>query len=87
MKNLNNATLDLIYDQIDCKLKEQNFHEIDELLKSINVAEYSVDLLLGLLTATLPAKSKLHSRAKFFSAVETTIKERGQWENYLLVGL
>ena len=65
----------------------QKFYETDQLLQNINVSEYSVDLLLGLLTATLPARSKLRSRAQFFSEVEAVLKERGQWEDNLLVGL
>jgi hypothetical protein len=81
------AALDIIYDQINWRLKEQKFYETDQLLQNVNVAEYSVDLLLGLLTATLPARSKLRSRAQFFSEVEAVLKERGQWEDNLLVGL
>jgi hypothetical protein len=81
------AALDLIYDQINWRLKEQKFYETDQLLQNINVADHSVDLLLGLLTATLPARSKLRSRAQFFSEVEAVLKERGQWEDNLLVGL
>ncbi len=79
--------LDLLYDQIDGMLVAGKFSEVDRLLASADAQSLSLDLLLGLLTATLPARSKLASRADFVSRVEFSLKGRGQWEQNLLVGL
>jgi len=56
-------------------------------LRQVDVRIFSTDLLLGILTATLPAKSKLPSRTPFFGKVEAIIKRRGEWEKGLLTGL
>ena len=79
--------LDLLYAQIDGRLKAKQLDEIDALLQTINVASLSLDLLLGVLTASLPARYQLQSRKDFFNDVEAVLKERGQWEENLLSGL
>ena len=61
--------------------------EIDHALAKAEIKDLSDDILIGLLTATLPVRSKLPSRKRFCEDVERTIKERGTWENGLLVGL
>lgn len=43
--------------------------------------------MLGMLTATLPARSHLPSRPAFVQAVATTLKKRGELEPNLLDGL
>lgn len=81
------AALDYLYDQVDAAFKEGRFSDIDELLKIVPVENYSADLLLGFLTATLPARSRLRARGEFFKRAETIIRERGEWVSGLLVGL
>jgi hypothetical protein len=81
------AALDLIYDKIDKMLTEGQFSLIDSVLNDLDVEIHSVDILLGLLTSTLPAKTKLQGRKAFFLAVEQDIKRRGEWEEGLLTGL
>ncbi len=81
------AALDILYDKIDGLLRSERFDEVDQLLSNIDVDDLSPDLLLGILTASLPAKSKLPSRTVFFEKVETSLKDRGIWEDNLLVGL
>ena len=81
------AALDVLYDRVDDLLKAKQFTAIDNLLRETTVASYSVDILLALLTATFPARSKLPARSKFFADVEASIKGRGEWENSLLAGL
>ena len=81
------SALDVLYDRVDDLLKAQQFTVLDDLLRQVDVDSISVDVLLGLLTATLPARSKLPARPKFFADVETSIKTRGAWENGLLAGL
>ncbi len=81
------AALDLIYDQVDALLLKSEFGEIDSLLSQLNPEEISVDIMLGLLTSTLPPTTKLRNRRAFFLSVEREIKAREEWEPGILVGL
>jgi len=81
------AALDLIYDKIDALMTEGHFEEISTLLQNLHLKSLSVDLPLGLLTSTLPARTKIPCRGDFFRAVESEINRRGEWENGLLTGL
>ena len=79
--------MDLIYDRVDELMREGRFQILDEILSHIRVNKMTVDVLLGLLTATLPAKKKLPSRPSFFREAERSIKDRGELEEGLLTGL
>jgi len=81
------AALDLIYDQIDTLLRSGDLPRIDAVLQRADVNSLSTDLLLGLLTATLPARTRLASRRGFFNRVEAVLRKRGDWEDGLLNGL
>jgi hypothetical protein len=81
------AALDLIYEKIDSLLRGGDFAEVDSILSRVETKSLSVDLLLGLLTSTLPARTKLPSRREFFARVEGEITERGELEDGLLTGL
>jgi hypothetical protein len=81
------TALDLLYDKIDAKLKAGQLGEIDMFLQKLNVAILSLDLLLGILTASLPARYKLPPRGVFYKKVEEVLKQRNEWEENLLSGL
>jgi hypothetical protein len=81
------AALDVLYDRIDDLLKRKQFGVAEVLLRQAEVDSLSPNVILGILTATLPARSKLPSRAKFFTEAEASLKARGEWENGLLDGL
>ncbi len=81
------AALDILYDKIDGMLKAGKFDDVDDVLRSVDPRSLSLDLLLGVLTATLPARSKLPFRKEFFKNVVEVLKERCQWEEGLLTGL
>lgn len=81
------TALDLIYDKIDDLFHARKFEEVDSLLGKIDIRNSPLDILLGYLTATLPAKSRLPSRAKFFHDVEAFLRETGRMEEGLLSGL
>ena len=81
------AALDLIYDSIDDLMRNEEFQRIESILARISITDLSTDILLGILTATLPAKSRLPNREEFFNAVEQTIRQRGEYEEGLLAGL
>jgi len=81
------AALDLIYDSIDQMLRNGQFSDLDTLLVRLPTNTLSADMLLGVLTATLPARSRLSNRMEFFHNVEASLKERGEFEDGLLTGL
>ena len=79
--------LDLIYDRIDEMMQGGEFPKLDSILSSLPVSDLSADILFGFLTATLPAGSRLSSRAGLYGRIEQALRERGEWEEGLLIGL
>ena len=79
--------LDLLYDAVDDLLRRGDIDRLDVLLLDAVAAELTLNILVGLLTATLPARSRLRSRSGFFQSVDETLRLRGEWEVGLLVGL
>lgn len=81
------AALDIIFDQMDEMLLAGEFDQVDRILAEVIPGSFSVELLLGLLTVTLPAKNRLRNRAPFFERVRQSLYERGETDEGLLVGL
>ena len=81
------AALDLIFARVDESFRSGEFSDCDQLLQRLSVGDYETDVLLGLLTATLPARSLLPSRPDFFLRAEAEIQRRGEMEPGLLTGL
>jgi hypothetical protein len=81
------AALDVLYDRMDDLLKTKQFAAMDVLLQQAKADSISVDIILGLLTASLPARTKLSARPKFYAEAEKSIRNRGAWEKGLLAGL
>jgi hypothetical protein len=81
------AALDVVYESVDQLMRTGRFDELDEIVKHLQVVDFSRDLLLGILTATLPAKSRLPSRTELFRHAEKALRERGEYEEGLLIGL
>jgi hypothetical protein len=81
------AALDLIYDSIDESMRKNELKALDAVLANAPRADLSTDLLLGLLTATLPAKNRLPSRPTLFRDTEAVLRNRGEYEEGLLTGL
>ncbi|MBC7818835.1 MAG: hypothetical protein IAG10_18245 [Planctomycetaceae bacterium] len=81
------AALDVIFARVDEMFRQGLFSECDALLRRIPAGDYSTDVLLGLLTATLPAKSCLQARPDFYLRTEAEIQRRGEMEPGLLTGL
>lgn len=57
------AALDLIYDTIDELLTAGKFEAVDRILWNLRTRPPKTDILLGFLTVTLPARSRLAWRA------------------------
>lgn len=79
--------IDLIYDKIDEMLLAGYFHDVDLLLSTLSVSDLSMDLLLSILMATLPAKKRLVERDRFFKNVEQILRQRHELRDGLLIGL
>ncbi len=83
----NEFALDLIYDSVDQLLFNQAFSQLDAILAKIDVSVASTDLILAILTSTLPPKSRLPSRHSLLERFESQLKADGEFEEGLLVGL
>jgi hypothetical protein len=81
------VALDIIYSQIDEMLLARKFSLVDDCIENSQTDLYSVDLLLALLTITLAAKTHLPNRAAFYGRVEAALRDRGELEDGLLIGL
>jgi hypothetical protein len=81
------AALDIVYDQIDEMLLAGKFEDLDELLAEVYPGGLALEVSLAVLTATLPARLRLANRATFYTRVESTLRERGELRDGLLVGL
>ena len=63
--------LDLVYDLIDELLLVGKFETVDHILRLIHPLDLPIDLVLGYLTVTLAAKSKLPWRKVLFAKCKT----------------
>lgn len=81
------AGLDVIYNTVDDFLCREQFDALDSILASIRAHDLSTDILLGILTATLPADNRLASRQEMYRSAKNVLKERGEDEETLLSGL
>jgi hypothetical protein len=79
--------LDLIYDIIDKKMYAGDLAGIDFILSSCICEKTSTDILLGLLTATLPVKTKLLDRQEFLNKTIVVLKTRKEYTETLLSDL
>jgi hypothetical protein len=81
------AELDAAYDAVDDLLRAGDWPAAEALMLSRPAAAETTDMLLALLTATAPAKSRLPGRAGFLAAVRSALRARGEDEARLLEGL
>jgi hypothetical protein len=69
--------LDNLYDTVDDLLLAEKFEECDRILRDVDVRTSDVHMLLGYLTITLAAHSKLPYRAAFYEQVRQELTIRG----------
>lgn len=74
--------IDFIYDELDDRLLDRKFDEINEILQSMVRNEYSTDILLSILTVTLPWKKDLSERKRI---IEKVRKQHNEVESELLL--
>ena len=68
-------------------MKTDEILKLDSILNDMQVQGYSLDLLLGVLTATLPVRTRLSARKAFFQRVKDRANELGETDPGLLAGL
>jgi hypothetical protein len=81
------GSLRLIYQRVDEMIRFGIISALDEELANLRAETASSDVLLGLLTATLPVRSQLRSRRMLFKATKRLLKSRGHYERGILDGL
>lgn len=81
------SDLDRVFDRIDAMMRDGKFRLLNELIENINAEDLPIDMLLGILTATLPARSKLPARAKLLDDTRETLTRRGEYKPAVLAGL
>jgi len=64
------AAADMVFDRIDQAVAGNRFDEIEALLRADIVPLCTEDVLIALLTATLPAKNHLPGRAEWVRAAK-----------------
>lgn len=79
--------LDIIFDELDELLLTDNFAEVDIILDSLDVSEWSTECLLGFLTVSNWGKKHLKNRDNFFLRVVAVLEWRGDTETSILLGL
>ena len=69
------GALDLIYDSVYEMCRVGEFMKLNEFLRCIRLEDCSINIWLGILTSTHPAKNKLPYRSEFFTKVKDHLKE------------
>jgi hypothetical protein len=80
-------SLRLIYRNVEDLMREGSVDIINSELASVDPHKLGTDVLLGLLTATLPVKSRLPDRRRIFKATRAILVARGHYEAGILKGL
>ncbi len=81
------AALDLLYDSVDEFLCRGELAKLNSYLSCVVAADLTINILIGLLTATLPARSRLPARRALFMEVDAELRRRNEFEEGLLTGL
>lgn len=76
--------LDALYLKVDDLMHRKKLEELDRMF--VFSEDGDLDLMIGLLVASLPVKSKLPSRTVYFNRMEELCKKRGEHPT-LLSGL
>ena len=68
------AEIDKLYDAIDDAFVAGQFNMVDLFLEYIDASQFIPEILVAILTITLPAKDKLNNRALFFRQVKSILE-------------
>ncbi len=81
------AAFDTVFDSIDAELRERHLKRVDSVLDKIDVESVDRDILIAMLTATLPAREHLSNRQAFYQRVASIVTAKSRMEPGLLEGL
>lgn len=81
------AALDTVYNIFDDYLLDGKFADVDTFLEKTQPLTLSANLIIGLLSITLPASRHLPARQSFFTQSWVVLEERGRDAKRLLSGL
>ena len=69
------AALDVLFDAVDEFMENGDTDKCNTLCLLMDIDEGSIQLALGLLTATIPYRDRLDGRARFYVKVEKWLTE------------
>ena len=69
--------IDMVLDLIDSLFRYGGFMAVDNMLHDVKTEHCSGDMLLSILTITLPAKDKLQNRVAYFERVRQALIHKG----------
>lgn len=81
------AELDWLLEVFDDYFHAGKFTDADNLLRMMQLGDFSTQLLVGALTATLGAKDKLQMRLPFYNRTKRLLELRGEDTKEILKGL
>ena len=84
---LTDVALDVIFSGFDVAFKNGDFDEIDRAIRTFHPDSYSVDIIIGVFSATLPGIGKLKRRREFVDKCKDYLVSIGELEDGLLDGL
>ena len=77
-----------LYESVDRAFRENKFSSVDKLLTEITLsADLSAEFLIAVLTATLPAKTRLKSRSEVIKLTRLKVEQRQLQPDLILRGL
>lgn len=80
-------SLAVIYQSVEAYIQDGAIDDLNEKIANVNPDEMSTDIILGVLTATLPVKSKLVARKLLFKNTVPILVKRNHFEPRILDGL
>ncbi len=79
--------LDILYTRVSELIRLGWIRQLNDEIESIDPNEIGTDVLLGILTSTLPVRSQLPYRSKLYRAAFKILKQRRHFERGILDGL
>lgn len=79
--------LDVVYNRVADVIRFGWIEHLDLEIGEMSPDEIGTDVILGILTATLPVKSQLPSRYRLLKSAKRVLKARGHYERGILDGL
>jgi hypothetical protein len=67
--------IDIVFAAVDDMLTNDQLDQCASLLQSVDLKRLETNLLVGLLTATLPVAARLPARTKFLDRAEARLRE------------